>query len=186
MPKELKTLIMVGVAFFLVAAGLGYFVYDTQLKVDLMTAANTSLETEITTLKAKAGRRETVQAELNALLVNLKEYVKILPSPEIATEEEIIRVFSDYQKRAKLEVLEILAQPPRRTKGFLERSVRFRITGTFKQFVTFLNLIERHENFLQVRSFRISPGGEIVGPDGKADIKLNVNLAVATFQNAGK
>ena len=95
-------------------------------------------------------------------------------------------MFSDYQNRAKLDVLEILAQPPRRSKGFLERSVRFRVAGSFRQFVLFLNLLERHENFLQVRSFRLSPAGDMVGADGKPDIKLTASLAVATFQYAGK
>ena len=69
-----------------------------------------------------------------------------------------------------------LAKDPKRYTNSIK------ITGDFQQFVKFLNFIERHESFLQVTSFALSPLGDLE----KADT-LAADIQISTFRyNAPK
>lgn len=197
MSKEIKSVLMTAGVFLLVASVLGWFVYDNSVRVEELTATNQGLETEIKKFKDRAAERESMEKKLVQLQNAVKEYVKILPNPEIATEEQIIKTFSDYSRRANIRIDEILRQskrPQRARRGakrpkktdFEEKKVQFRIKGQFDEFVRFLNFIERDESFLQVRSFSLTAAP----PEQKEKLtrrrELNVLLTVSTFRYNAK
>jgi hypothetical protein len=183
MGKETKSILTTGAIFALVALVLGYFVYDVNSKVDKLQTEIASYETEIETLMAKANKKKLEEKkETRKQLVNaVQEYVKILPHRSIATEDAIIEACSDYAKNTNVTLSSIVrgsttrGRRGKKKKDFEEVNVDFVIEGSFKSFVRFLSFLERHENFLQVRSFDLSQGSE-------GDKPLSARLAIQTFR----
>lgn len=190
MGKETKGVILIALVFFLVAAFMGYLVYEKRVDLEETVLNNNRLRADIAKLKERAEQRDKLVRKLEELQKAVKEYVKILPSAEIATPEKLQKVFYDYAQRTGVDIneLEVGQQKtraaPRRGRGrkrkpdpFDKIEVRFQIQAGFQQFVKFLNLIEKHENFLQVTFFNLE---EIKNDDGPA--RLQVNLTVSTFR----
>lgn len=191
MGKETKGVVLIALVFFLVAAFTGYLVYEKRNELEETSLNNNRLRQDITKLKERAEQRDKLVRKLEELQKAVKEYVKILPSAEIATPEKLQKVFYDYAQRTGVDIneLEVGQQKtraaPRRGRNakrkkpdpFDKIEVRFQIQAEFEQFVKFLNLIEKHENFLQVTFFNLQ---ELKAEEGPA--RLQVNLTVSTFR----
>lgn len=198
MNKEMKNILMVAGVFLGIAAFLGYLVYSKNESLKAMKATNASLVAEITGYKTKYKQKEEKEKTLQQLENAVKEYVKILPDPLIATEEEIIRVFSDKAKRANVDMLKYEATAGGKTrrgrtrrrglkqkkKDFEELTVKFDIQGSLSNFVRFLGYIERHESFLQVQSFGVSPIKSV--EDSEVGNLINGSVFVSTFRYNAK
>ena len=80
------------------------------------------LETDISTLEAKVAKTEALTVELENLKANFAQYIKILPSPEIATQQRLMELVNDKSVKTTFGLerfdlkKEIAAAAARRTK----------------------------------------------------------------------
>src|SRR4051812_26306995 len=187
MSKDLRNT-LIAVAIFIALAGVMiYFVTDTQDELEKVTKENADLDELIKQNKTYIEKAPRLQAQLNELNANFRDYVKILPSAEVATTEKLLRTVQAYADAAQIQVQEVTERGAGGKRGggrlgeFEEVSVTFRIDADFETFVRFINLLERHEQFMKVNSFGISLGQTKV-IDGKEIIQLGVSIEVSTYK----
>jgi hypothetical protein len=113
--------------------------------------------------------------------------VKILPSAEVATEERLLKVIASFCDAAQVRLDEVIQKQGKpggggKTGDFVDVTVSFRIFSDFDAFVRFLNLLERHEQFLKVNSFAVAPSGQPRVVEGKDVIDLNITIEVTTYK----
>lgn len=188
MSKDLRNTLIAAALFIAIACGLGYKVSDTSSDLEQVTKDNQALEDEIKQNNDYIKRAPKLQQQLNELNANFRDYVKILPSAEVATEEKLLRTVQGYAEGAQVRMEELTTRQAAGKKGggkmgeFEEVSVDFRITCDFDSFVRFLNLLERHEQFMKVNSFSVTPSPTPRIVDGKEVIDLAVNIQVSTYK----
>jgi Tfp pilus assembly protein PilO len=188
MSKDLRNT-LIAVAIFLALAGVMiYFVTETQDQLEVITKENAELEEQIKQNKQYIERAPRLQAQLNELNANFRDYVKILPSAEVATTEKLYRTVQAYADAAQISVTELSERGAGGKKGggrlgeFEEVSVNFRIDADFETFVRFVNLLERHEQFMKVNAFQVTPSPTTRLVDGKEIIDLAVTIEVSTYK----
>lgn len=199
MNRETKTTAIAAALMIVGALLLLYFINDTNEKKDAKTAENTTLEGEIATLEAKVATTESLQAELEVLRVNFAQYIKILPSEQVATEERLMDMLQDKSERSQFQIVQFDknrgataagAPPtgPRAKGGFQEIGVTLVASGTFDQFLRFLNALERHESFVRVNSFSATAKPDAdTDAEGNETWPLSITLNISTFRfEAGK
>jgi Tfp pilus assembly protein PilO len=197
MNRENKTTAIAAVLMIVGAALLLYFINDTTEKRDAKAAENATLEGEISTLEAKVATTESLQAELDTLRMNFAQYIKILPSEQVATEERLMEMLQDKAERSQFQITEFQRKParertaasgPSKKGGFQEIDVTLTAKGTFEQFLRFLNALERHESFVRVNSFNTTSKDEAdLDTEGHETWPLTITLNISTFRfEAGK
>lgn len=192
MNKEMRSALIVG-AVFLVAVLLAlWWVFDTKDQAESKRGSITTLQSEIQTLEEKVGQLQGLADQSQALKNNLDKYVEILPAPEIATEEALIRLVYDKSSTAEFTLDQITvdsknkapaARGGRGGRGatpaaFEEVQMRISGVGTFAQFVSFLNLLETDQSFLRVNSFNVNAGRA----EGEVNAPLAIQLTISTFR----
>jgi len=189
MSKDLRNT-LIAVALFIALAGVMiYFVTDTQDQLDGVQKENSELEDKIKQNNDYIKKAPALQRQLNELNANFRDYVKILPSAEVATEQRLLRTVQAYADAAQIQLQELSQRDAAGKKGggskmgeFQEVSVNFRIDCDFDSFVRFLNLLERHEQFMKVNSFSVNPSANTRIVDGKEIIDLGVQIEVTTYK----
>jgi Tfp pilus assembly protein PilO len=188
MSKDLRNT-LIAVALFVALAGvMVYFVTDTQDQLDKVTHDCAELETQIQQNNAYIARAPQLQRQLKELNDNFRDYVKILPSAEVATEQRMMRIVANYAESAQIQLDDLTNKTNLGKKGggklgeFEEVSVTFRIDADFESFVRFLDLLERHEQFIKVNAFSISPAPKPRVVDGKEIIDLSVQIDAYTYK----
>lgn len=188
MSKDLRNT-LIAVAIFIALAGVMiYFVTDTQDKLETVTKDCQDLEEQIKANKAYIEKAPKLQAQLNELNANFRDYVKILPSAEVATSEKLLKTAQTYADAAQVSITELTQHDMAGKKGggklgeFEEVSVNFHIDADFDSFVRFLNLLERHEQFMKVNAFSVMPQQNRRVVDGKEIIDLSVTIEVSTYK----
>jgi len=190
MQKDLRNTIIAIVITIIASVVAGYMDYDTNNDLQSMLDQNKVLEENCVRLETTKG-----QAQLDELTKQLKElnenfanYVKILPSAEVATEERLRRTVQGWCDAAGLEWenLDVTKEKPKPGVGaklgeFQETTVAIRATGSFETFVKFLNNLERHEQFFKVNSFSLNPKPPIRFVDNKQQIDLNLSMIISTY-----
>jgi Tfp pilus assembly protein PilO len=187
MSKDLRNT-LIAVAIFIALAGVMiYFVTETQDQLEVVNKEIAELDEQIKQNKLYIEKAPRLQAQLNELNANFRDYVKILPSAEIATTEKLYRTVQAYADAAQISVESLGERGAGAKKGggrlgeFEEVSVTFQIAADFETFVRFINLLERHEQFMKVNSFQISLG-PIKTVDSKEIITLGVSIEVSTYK----
>ncbi|RMG11436.1 MAG: hypothetical protein D6731_15560 [Planctomycetota bacterium] len=199
MNKETKSAVVLGVIFAVLAAAAYYYVHKTQQEVDAKKAEIASLKTQIDQLRAEAKRYDALVEELENLKVNFAQFVKILPAPEVATEEQLMYMLQEKCERAQFGLGNYRVAKPRRSSssrrrgrksgGFREIDVTLAAEATFQQFLRFLNSLERHETFLRVNSFNCTAGQK---PEFDAEgnevwpLKITLNISTFRYESGGK
>jgi Tfp pilus assembly protein PilO len=198
MNKEQRTVAIFAVVFVILASVAYYFGKQTQEQVEQKKSEIAVLNKEIEDLQAQADQEEALLAELAALKLNFAQYVKILPSPQVATEEKLMETVQLKCERSNFTLVDYVAKPPRKrakrgkkrgasSTGFKEIDVTLKADGTFEQFLRFLNSMERHESFLRVNSFQCQgPRGPETDAEGNETWPLKVTLNVSTFRYEAK
>jgi hypothetical protein len=157
------------------------------------------LEGEIDTLQKKVNTHDTLAAELENLKVNFAQYIKILPSPEIATHENLMTLIQDKAERSEFKVTNFVLKPKGEKRGggkgaatapkaaFEEIEITMNGEGTFEQLLRFLNSLERHESFIRVNSFNTSNASDeaVLDEEGKETWPLKIALNISTFRFTG-
>jgi Tfp pilus assembly protein PilO len=190
----MKTVGIFALIFLVLAVVAGFFVNNTMDEVSQRTAAIDDLNNKILKAEKVAGKEESLEKELANLQENLKHYVQILPSPEVATEEELMKLVQQNCERAQFDLGSYRVKEgkkkssgkTRRKKnagGFAEIAVTIAAKGTYEQFLRFLNALERHETFLRVNSFTCdAPKVALVDADGNETWPLRITINVSTFR----
>ena len=196
MAKEMKTVAVFAGVFLVMAMVAGYFVYNTSDEVAVKAQEIDVLKNELAALKKEADQHDELVIELDSLKANLAQYVKILPSPEVATPERLMELVQEKTERAQFALASYRAgdakgakapqargRGPGSASGFKEIEVSLNAEGTYEQFLRFLNSLERHESFLRVNSFSCLTGSKpTIGEDGAEVYPLTISLNVSTFR----
>lgn len=188
MSKDLRNTLIAVAVFIALAGVMIYFVTETQDQLDQISKENAELEEQIKANKTYIERAPRLQAQLNELNANFRDYVKILPSAEVATSERLLRTVQAYADAAQIQVVELSEKDTLGKKGggklgeFQEVSVNFRIDADFDTFIRFINLLERHEQFMKVNAFAVNPAPLARVVDGKEIIDLSVSIEVSTYK----
>ncbi len=198
MTKEIKTVLIFGLIFTVLAGCAFYFVSETKAKKEAKEAEIEALNTEIAGLEKQAAQEEGLIEELDSLKVNFAQYVKILPSPEVATEERLLSMLQEKSERSQFSLGDFVQKKDRAKRsskkrgkkkkggGFREVDVTLKADATFEQFLRFLNSLERHESFLRVNSFTcMAPQKAEVDDEGKETWPLQITLNISTFRYGG-
>lgn len=187
MSKDLRNT-LIAVALFVALAGVMiYFVTETKAEIDDLDQKNEALQTQIDANNKVIETGPAKRRQLEELQTNFRDYVKILPTAEVATEEKLLKVIQGYCDTSQVQLLEVIQRPGKAGGGgkagdFQEVGVNFRIGADFDSFVRFLNLLEQHEQFLKVNSFAVNPKGQPRVVEGKDVIDLNVTIEITTYK----
>ncbi len=196
MSKEIRSAIIVGAVFAVCALVAFYFVFDTSGQLEERQAELAALDEELTALDTKGKELPALQEQLASVKANLSQYIKILPSPDVATDEELVRLVQEKSARAQFQIAQITVElktkkaktrargkPAASAGAFEEIGLNISGEGTFDQFLRFLNALERHESFLRVNTFSITaPSSPEVDAEGRETWPLRVQLQVSTYR----
>jgi len=192
MSKDLRNTLLAAVFFVLVCSGIGYWAYDVNTELEQVTQENAGLQAAIDELQKAASPKviELLQKELDDIEKNFKEYVKILPSEDVATEENLLRAVQKYVTESNVTYSDYTSRRAGGKAEFEELAVSLRCEGTFDQFVSFLNLLERHESFLRVNSFSASVSKTVLAASGAGGnfgggrdiLTLGLNIEISTYR----
>jgi Tfp pilus assembly protein PilO len=190
MSKETKTVFVFALIFAVLAGFAFYFVNETAEKVEAKRKEIEGVQKQIAALQKEADQEAALIEELESLRVNFKEFVKILPAAEVATEERLMTMVQEKCERTQFTLDSYLAKGGKKGKkkkgkgaGFHEISVSLKAEGTYEQFLRFLNSLERHESFVRVNSFSCNPPSKPeVDEEGKETWPLDIQLKVSTFR----
>jgi Tfp pilus assembly protein PilO len=195
MNKELRSAIIVGAVFAVCALVAFFFVLDTSGQLEDKQAELAALEEELTALDTKGKELPGLQEQLASVKANLSQYIKILPSPDVATDEELVRLVQEKSARAQFQIDQITVEvkgkkgksrrgkPAESAGAFEEIGLNITGQGTFDQFLRFLNSLERHESFLRVNTFSITaPSSPAIDDEGRETWPLRVQLQVSTYR----
>ena len=205
MNKETQVVLITGLVFVVMT---GIALYYVNGRIEMRKAREgeiAQIKQEIAKAEAVIAKKEELEKELESLERNLSHYITILPSPEVATKESLMRLVQEKCERSQfvLErfVLDKAAGAPARGRGraapkkkgggggFQEIALTLDANGTYEQFLRFLNSLERHESFLRVNTFRCQadPKPKINEEDGTVSWPLTISLNLSTFRyEAGK
>jgi len=186
MSKDLRNTLIAIALFVAVAGVLVYFVTDTQNQIDEFVQKNQALEDEIAANRKVIEEGPKLKQQLDELNANFANYVKILPSAEIATPEKLMKLVQSFADASQIHLNEVIQRDMKGGGGgkmgeFTEVAVTFSIDADFDSFVRFLNLLERHEQFLKVNAFTVTPGPPRV-VENKEVIPLGVTIEVTTYR----
>lgn len=188
MSKETKATAIAAGLVAIISMGFVYVISDSLDQKTAKEGEKAQLESDISTLQAKVAKTEALTIELDNLKANFAQYIKILPSPEIATQQRLMELVNDKSVKTTfgLERFDlkkgIAAAAARRTKtAFQEVEIALTAKATFEQFLKFLNSLERHESFVRVNSFTCTAAPPTPDADG-SNPKLTIALNISTFR----
>ncbi|MGE0713167.1 MAG: hypothetical protein AB7N76_12100 [Planctomycetota bacterium] len=211
MNKELQVVLVTGLVFLVMTAVAGYYVSEKADQVKKLKADIETINNEIKAADDIIARQKGLEKEKESLEKNLSHYITILPSPEVATRENLMRLVQEKCERSQftLERFTIAGTPgskpaaaptpgvpggpAKKGGGFEEIGVKLEAVGTYEQFLRFLNSLERHESFVRVNTFRCTlrakegsfGGGSSASPpeeEGKVALLLKITLDLSTFR----
>ena len=191
MTKETKTTAIAASLVGIISLGFVVMVKGELDKKDEQEKAAAALDADIKKLEAKVATKESLDQELENLKTNFGQYVKILPSPEIATQERLMELVQDKSERANFAVKSFAEKQQKAATGkkgaaksaFREIEITLNGNGTFEQFLRFLNSLERHESFIRVNSFTCTANSQsALDENGKVVWPLNVQVNISTFR----
>lgn len=186
MNKEMKSAAIVFLVFFVIAAVFGYQAYSMSEEKARLESEIGTLNASIGELKAKVARLPDLKKELDDIEENLANYIKILPSPEVATEERLLELVQEKRERAQLSPTSMITRGGKSTKGgksgFREIDVTINAEATFEQFLRFLNALERNETFLRVNSFSCNVATQSEAEEAAEIYPLTIVLNLSTFR----
>lgn len=205
MNKETQVVLITGLVF-VVMTGIALYYVNGRIEARKAREADiATIKQDIAKAEAVIAKKEELEKELDSLERNLSHYITILPSPEVATKESLMRLVQEKCERSQF-VLERFVlntggaaagrgrrgAAPKRKKGaggFQEIALTLDANGTYEQFLRFLNSLERHESFLRVNTFRCQaePKPRVNEEDGTVSWPLTISLNLSTFRyEAGK
>ncbi len=189
MTRETKATAIAAGLVAIISMGFVYVISDSLDTKTAKESEQAQLRTDIEGLEKKVAKHDELTLELENLKANFAQYIKILPSPEIATQQRLMELVNDKAVKTTfgLERFEQRQQSKaaaaaRSKTAFEEVEIALTAKATFEQFLKFLNSLERHESFVRVNTFTCTaaPAGP-TGGDG-TDPLLTIALNISTFR----
>lgn len=191
--KEVKQAVLFFAVCLLGAMVAYYFVYTQQEEKARLEGEIATVDQSIADLKAYVDRREGLENRLRNIKESLSQFITILPSPLVATEERLYELIAEKTKRAqfKIDDIQIINRKGRGGKkgpAFKELSVKVQAEATYEQFLKFLNSLEAHETFLAVKDFSVTPSsvGEEVAENAPLPLKISLSVSTYRYEPGGK
>ncbi|HZU98962.1 MAG TPA: type 4a pilus biogenesis protein PilO [Planctomycetota bacterium] len=187
MSKDLRNTLIAVALFVAVLGVMIYSISNTQDQLDAVLKENSSIEEEIKANDDYCKKGPELKRQSDELDANFRDYVKILPSAEIATTEKLYNTIANDADAAQIHIEEVITSNKAAEGGgklgeFQAVTLNFRIDADFDGFVRFLNQMERHEQFMKVNSFSVNPSANPRVVDGKEIIDLSITIEVATYK----
>lgn len=191
--KEVKQAVLFFAVCLLGAMVAYYFVYTKQEDKARLEGEIATVDQSIADLKAYVDRREALENRLRNIKESLSQFITILPSPLVATEERLYELIAEKTKRAqfKIDDIQIINRKGRGSKkgpAFKELSVKVQAEATYEQFLKFLNSLEAHETFLAVQDFSVTPStlDEEVAENAPLPLKISLSVSTYRYEPGGK
>jgi hypothetical protein len=198
MSKELQVVLLTGLVFLVMTGVAGYYVSGRVEAVKKRENDIKTIQAEVDKAKkiASKKRKDELEKEKESLESNLSHYITILPSPQVASKERLMRLVQEKCDRSQF-ILERFrltkkrksakkAKPSKKKKksgGFQEVPLTLDANGTYEQFLRFLNSLERHESFLRVNTFRCEAEEKpTLDAEGNVTWPLTISLTLSTFR----
>lgn len=86
-----RTNVLATVCTLLAALATGWLIVDTQAGIGEARADLHALSDRLDALEARAREQPTLEAQLQATDATSSEFTKLLPAPEVATHEDMLR-----------------------------------------------------------------------------------------------
>src|SRR5579872_2568477 len=172
MSKDLRNTLIAVALFVAVLGVMIYSISNTQDQLEAVLKENESIDAEIKANDDYCKKGPELKRQSDELDANFRDYVKILPSAEIATTEKLYNTIANDADAAQIHIEELItggsaSQGGGKLGEFSEVKLNFRIDADFDGFVRFLNQMERHEQFMKVNSFSVNPAANPRVVDGK-------------------
>jgi type IV pilus assembly protein PilO len=174
-PLKYKALGLVLVSAFIGAVFYFVFYSDGQDQLTRLDREVRGLQQEVASYEAKKKKYMAFRAEVNKLLEEQKELIKVLP-----TEAEIPTFLQSLHAQAELSGLNILTfEPaPEQPQAFYARiPVRMAITGTFHQITKFFHSVGQLKRIVNINDLNL--GTPAVTEHG---VMLRANFVASTFR----
>jgi len=191
--KEVKQAVLFFAVCLLGAMVAYYFVYTKQEDKARLEGEIATVDQSIADLRAYVDRREALENRLRNIKESLSQFITILPSPLVATEERLYELIAEKTKRAqfKIDDIQIINRKGRGSKkgpAFKELSVKVQAEATYEQFLKFLNSLEAHETFLAVKDFSVTPStlDEEVAENAPLPLKISLSVSTYRYEPGGK
>src|SRR5207237_1077345 len=131
--------IIVGLGAFALVIGCEVaMAYSTRGSVNEVDGQIAGIEQDLDAARAIVKSGPGLQQQLAALEANWATYVKILPAPELATPEKMLKIAQDCSTDAQVAVEEVSFRPDMVVGHFRAVSVALRVRGRFDQFLNFV------------------------------------------------
>lgn len=170
------------VSIFVVLLLLGGFGLGIYLKIKEKGPLDANIDTLRKTIaihNQKIAEIEPLTEKIAALQDELARYEIIIPDSEEL--DKMAETVDEFRKTSGVEINDFrkTSRPTtaREEMGKAYRRVTYdiKLVGKFYDFVTFVNLLESHERFIRVDSFRMSPAR------GEDTSLMDIDLQISTF-----
>ena len=203
--QQLYVLIAVFVLILVGEGVYGYFSFERRAEfmdsLEEITSEEDAAEQKLATVESLREKSREMQAII-------EEYVTILPSDEEARNDTFLVDIDNFARNSGLEVISGKASNPKtarsgRTgrkktkiaqKNFEQLRYRFKLRGTFLNFLKFTNSVENHSRFLRIDFIDIKPFGAedqdkgeeelVLAEDPRKDIE--VMISTYTYSKGGE
>ena len=197
--KDKQRVIMTAVAFFVVSCGIGalnFFKFKERSKIRGEIAR---LDQEEQLAEEKIKKIPELLDKRSDLVATINRYVEILPPEEEVQHIKFVNIIDKYRQETAMIIQKAEYVPikidgaTKASQRFIRHRYRFKLIGTFSDFLEFVNRIENHTRFLKVDSFTIKPFGSLGGFGGAsarageaelmraANSKKDIDLTVSTY-----
>lgn len=161
----------------IVIGGLTYFSYSTYSDLD---AQILELEGRTSQLPRLTKEKKQLEAKILSAKSVVKLATKILPDSSNTDRGRFFKLMNRFMQVADIQVMRTSMPPAATFRNFTRYEYLLTIRGSMLKFIMFLSLLEKHEWFIKVDKFTISPGQYDTFPV-QEDREKEITLTLSTF-----
>ena len=176
--KLMIILILLFIVAFGVIAALCYYRWNDNKKLEVEKVA---IQQEIALMEIKKETITELRRKRRQRVEAINELTKILPTEDEASHSVLLRLLREFAKESGVSVTSLLrpSEVPEPGMPIIRYKYQLIVDGTFSQFVSFLNQIEKHTRFLRVDSFEVANMSS--GPIWCETPEKKIRLQITTY-----
>jgi hypothetical protein len=180
-----KRTAQLGVGFGVLALVCGGWVHGRAGEVEAARDRLATLREQVARLRREAGTQRALELQLQGLNAAFADYVQILPAPQLATEEELLRQISRVCDRRRVRLSHWRRQKNSRRRArkgrapFRETRLQLQLEAKLPDLILALNDLERLPKLVRVIGFALRSPDPLLY-DG-VDPPLEARVEVSTF-----